>query len=136
MPISKENYKLESRLVDIQNMLREQGAKLDALMKNNMKEADYKAVKLPPREKAIDGPTSMPYALKHTAEEDEKMSTIRPPVVLPEGQTVPQAVEEAMEKRAMDTIPAPKTPVEGEEEVPSIPEEPVSKPVATPRVSA
>jgi hypothetical protein len=104
MTVSKENYRLESRLVDIQNKLGEIAAKLDA----HLKPEEAKAVKLPPKEKALEGPSSTPYTIKP---QQNPESTITPPVVLPEGQTVPQAIEEGMQERqAADTIPAPKTP--------------------------
>jgi hypothetical protein len=123
MTISKENYKLESRLVDIQNKLGEIAAKLDA----HMKPEEVKAVKLPPKEKALDAPSSTPYAIKP---QQNPESTIQPPIVLPEGQTVPQKVEEGMQERQdASTIPAPKTPQGTVEEVnPAPPLKPASAP--------
>lgn len=106
MTISKENYRLESRLVELQNDLSEVKAKLDALVKNNMKPEDVKNIKLPPREPKPQGPSSMSYAIKPQPTPE---STITPPLVLPEGQSPSQALAEEQEERLKEgTIPAPK----------------------------
>lgn len=132
MTISKENYKLESRLVELQNDLGEVKAKLDALVKNNMKPEDVSKIKLPSREGKPDAPSSTPYAIKPLQNPE---STIVPPVVLPEGQTVPQALAaEKQERQDMSTIPAPKTPIEGDKEKETpIPAAPPLKPATQPK---
>jgi len=113
MTISKENYRLESRLVEIQNDVAEIKAKLDALVKNNMKPEDVKNIKLPPREGKLNTPSSTPYAIKPQANPE---STITPPVVLPEGQTTAQAVAEVQEKVDQATLPNPLTPASTQSE--------------------
>jgi hypothetical protein len=126
MTLSKENQRLENRLIAIQNKLGEIGAKLDA----HMKPEEAKAVKLPPKEPVNEISSGQPYAIKP---QQNPESTIKPPVVLPEGKTPSQVIAEEQEERLdMDTTPAPKTPIAGDtDKLEPIPSAPPLKPTST-----
>ena len=102
MTISKENTKLETRLVDIQNRLGSMEAKLNAFMKTAMKEGDLKAIKLPPKEQ-LPQVVGTPYPMPGQA----PASTIDvppTPAATDQGPVVDEDITD------MNTIEAPVTP--------------------------
>jgi hypothetical protein len=124
MAQDKMNVKLERRLVDLQNKIGDLGVKLDALMKNNMKPEDVKAVKLPIHEPL---PEVEAHPYRELTISQDPASTIRPPLVLPEGKMPSDVIEEEMEERQdMSTIPAPKV------ETPPPPPSPEPQPAPPP----
>jgi hypothetical protein len=105
MTVSKENVKLEQRLVRIQNKIGELAAKVDALLGDKAKD-----VRLPKPEAEPMASSAQPYAIKPEAELPE--GTIEPPVVPAEGKTVAEAAaEEEAEPVDPSTIKPPVTPV-------------------------
>jgi len=94
MTMSKESQRVEQELTKLGNQLATLEAKLDGLMKNNMKEEDIRKIKLPEPRKIEKISSAAPYTIKgdpntmNTAEEgstevDPTLSTITPPAVPP-----------------------------------------------------
>lgn len=93
MTMSKESQRVEQELTRVQNSLATLEAKLDGLMKNNMKEEDIRKIKLPEPRKIQPISSAAPYTIKgdpnmSTTEEgstevDPTLSTITPPAVPP-----------------------------------------------------
>jgi len=94
MTASKETQRVEQELVKMGNQLATLEAKLDGLMKNNMKEEDIRKIKLPEPRKIEKISSAAPYTIKgdpntmNTTEEgstevDPTLSTITPPAVPP-----------------------------------------------------
>jgi hypothetical protein len=100
MTMSKETHRVEGRLIELQNAVAILGAKLDALLSPDAQ----KRVVLPEPIPALAPMMSQPYMIKPS---ENPASTIAPPVVLPEGQTVPQKIEETAEKINQSTIEIP-----------------------------
>jgi len=105
MTVSKENVKLEQRLVRVQNAVAALDAKVNALLGDRAKD-----VRLPKPEAEPTASSAQPYAIKPEAELPE--GTIEPPVVPAEGKTVAEAAaEEEAEPVDPSTIKPPVTPV-------------------------
>ena len=93
MTMSKESQRVEQELTRVQNSLAALEAKLDGLMRNNMKEEDIRKIKLPEPRKIQPISSAAPYTIKGdpnmtTTEEgstevDPTQSTITPPAVPP-----------------------------------------------------
>lgn len=107
MAISKENVKLEQRLVRIQNKVAELSAKLDTLLGDKAKD-----VKMPKPEPEPQGTSSQPYSIKPEHELPE--GTIPTPEVPAEGLTPGEAKRQKREESEVDpsTITPPVTPVD------------------------
>jgi hypothetical protein len=117
MTVSKENVKLEQRLVKIQNSVAAIGAKVDALLGDKAG-----SVKLPTPEAEPQAVSSQPYAIKK--EHELPVSTIEPPVVPAEGKTPAEAAEEEEAPKVdPSTIKPPVTPVPDDPNNPKTEEE-------------
>jgi len=92
MTMSKESQRVEQELTRVQNSLATLEAKLDGLMKNNMKEEDIRKIQLPEPRKIQPISSAAPYTIKGdsnmiteegSTEVDPTLSTITPPAVPP-----------------------------------------------------
>ena len=92
MTMSKESQRVEQELTRVQNSLATLEAKLDGLMKNNMKEEDIRKIQLPEPRKIQPISSAAPYTIKgdpnmntteNSGEVDPTQSTITPPAVPP-----------------------------------------------------
>lgn len=125
MPDQKFVYKLEKRMVNLQNAVAELSAKIDAFMTDDQR----KKIKAPKKEELPQEPGGTPYTIK---DNPPPVSTSDVPVVLPEGQTVAEAkAKEEEPKIDMNTSEVPVTPTPPNPNVPApapkTPEEPLVK---------
>lgn len=109
MTMSKESQRIEQRLTEVQNALATLEAKLDGLMRNNMKEEDIRKIQLPTPKPIEKISSAAPYRIK-SEEIPPEESTIEPPVVEQAEQPVSSTPEPELKDKS--TLEPPVTPVQ------------------------
>jgi len=114
MTMSKESQRVEQELTRVQNSLAMLEAKLDGLMKNNMKEEDIRKIQLPEPRKIQPISSAAPYTIKgdpnmntteNSGEVDPTQSTITPPAVPPpSGQEPVQGYDKMTEGEVLKLV--------------------------------